>query len=331
MNKNLLFTFIWCFFSITIFAQNTLQLNINHKLGENDFALNQASENNLGNFFMVSRLEYYISEIVITHDGGMETALEDVYLLVDAPETTTFELGDYPISEVENISFHIGVDPDANHSDPVSYPSEHPLAPTFPSMHWGWAAGYRFVAFEGKSGSQNNQQTMEFHCLGDSNYWLSEIPVTTSAHNNVVTINLDADCNKLLEGIDVSAGVINHSETGEVKEVMTNFRDFVFTPTPVDTTVVMGIEDLNNVNEMALYPIPSVDVLNMTFTLDEAQTMNISISNVLGQTIVAVPQRDFVQGKNLISINTQDFVDGLYFINVETKEQLASQRFVVNK
>ena len=42
--------------SFSIIAQNTVQLNINHKLGTDDFAMNTAAQNNMANDFNISRL-----------------------------------------------------------------------------------------------------------------------------------------------------------------------------------------------------------------------------------------------------------------------------------
>ena len=79
----------------------------------------------------------------------METAIPNKWVLVNASEATEVDLGSHDVTNVEAVHFHIGVDSSVNHSDPASYPMGHPLAPVFPSMHWGWAAGYRFVAIEG--------------------------------------------------------------------------------------------------------------------------------------------------------------------------------------
>jgi len=407
MIKNILFCLVCCLFSLGMFAQNTVQLNINHQLGGADFGLNQAAENNLNNYFTVSRLEYYISNITITHDEGTETIIEDLHILVDASESGVLDLGSFPITDVESIRFYIGVDPLVNHDDPAAFPNDHPLAPKFPSMHWGWAAGYRYIALEGKGGSPDNLQTLEIHGLGDSNYSETpSIPLTASADNGVVVINLDADYTKLLENIDVSGGLIVHGEDGAAKQSLGNFRVFVFSPTidvmgtgaetgeglysisPISvntdaayewvvtdeygnivTTVntpdfvydfefngtytltlnvmdasgqtvsqtqeinissaLVGIEDLINVRTIELYPIPAVDFINLVLTLDDTQKMNISVVNVLGQTVSVVGREDFVQGVNLIKINTADFVNGLYFVNIEAAGRVAVQRFVV--
>jgi len=105
MKKILLFlVFVSCSIASAL-AQNNVQLIVNHKLGADDFALNQAVENNLGTPFQFNRFEYYIAEISITHDGGMVTQISDYWILVNAAFPTQEDLGDHMIPNVEKVSF----------------------------------------------------------------------------------------------------------------------------------------------------------------------------------------------------------------------------------
>ena len=124
-----------------------------------------------------TRLQYYISQMEITHDGGQVTPMTDLYILANGLVPKDFDLGSYAIDEVEKISFYIGVDQQSNHSDPALWPSGHALALQFPTMHWGWAAGYRFAAIEGKAGN-GFFFTYQIHALGDQHYGKAELDVT---------------------------------------------------------------------------------------------------------------------------------------------------------
>ena len=159
---------------LQILAQNEVVFNIHQKMGEQSFQFNVPVKNNLGNDFEFTRLQYYISEISIIHDGGQKTDVEDFWLLVSADQDVSASLGVFNIEEVEAIHFYIGVDPGHNHANPADYPTGHPLAPQNPSMHWGWASGYRFIALEGK-GSENLNQVVQLHGLWDDNYLLSRL------------------------------------------------------------------------------------------------------------------------------------------------------------
>ena len=185
------------------------------------------------------------------HDNENQTTIDDFWILVDASVDTQVDLGEHDITSVEKIILHIGVDPEHNHLDPSSYESSHPLAPKFPSMHWGWSAGYRFVALEGNGGPDYNQ-VIQLHGLGDVNYFTTRVAVEATAENNIINIELDADYAKALENINVSSGVIEHGESRQAKQCLENFRDFVFTPTNLISSTV----DFSEIIEFGVSPNP---------------------------------------------------------------------------
>ena len=59
------------------FAQTELVFNIQHKLNAYDFEINEPGMTNDSVVFTVSRLQYYVSEISVEHDGGQITAFPD--------------------------------------------------------------------------------------------------------------------------------------------------------------------------------------------------------------------------------------------------------------
>lgn len=294
-------------FGLFSHAQNDIQLNIHHKLGADDFALYTAAVNNLNNNFNVTRLEYYISEISILHDGGNETMIEDLWILVDATEPTQVDLGSHNLNEVEGIRLHIGVDEEHNHLDPGSYPSGHPLAPQLPSMHWGWAAGYRFIAYEGNGGPLYNQ-LFQLHGLGNDNYFQTEIPLTANAIDGQIDINLDADYARGLEDIVVKSGVIVHGEDGAAKKSLENFRDYVFSP----SATVSSTSELSILEKVEIYPNPGFDgTANLVVSTTEELTFDVVVSDLLGRKIQQV---NSVQGNTGLQLNLDG--SGLHFISV---------------
>ena len=73
------------------------------------------ASNNIGSTFHFTRVQYYLSQISIIHDGGTETLMEDTWILVNAEEDTQVDLGDHAITQVEAIHFYIGVEEEVNH------------------------------------------------------------------------------------------------------------------------------------------------------------------------------------------------------------------------
>ena len=288
------------------YAQNNVQFKINHKLGDADFAMETGAKNNIDHDFEVTRLEYYISEITITHDGGTETTIEDLWILVDADQDTQVDLGDHDINAVEKVSFSTGVDPDHNHLDPASYQASHPLAPKFPSMHWGWAAGYRFVAFEGNGGSAFNQ-LFQLHGLEDDNYFQTEIELDIVADNNEVLLNLDADYTRALEDINVNSGVIVHGGYGEAKQCLENFRDFVFSPVSETTSTI----DFSEVSKFEVFPNPANGTAILALETNQDLIYQVAVTDILGKQIMFF---DEVNSNSTINLDLDDA--GFYFVNL---------------
>ena len=98
----------------------------------------------------------------------------DKYILVNANQNN-YNIGEIELLDDDLISlnFNIGVEYNLNHADPSLQDSSHPLAPQFPSMHWGWAAGYRFAALEGmidKNQDSIMETVFQYHPVDDSYY-----------------------------------------------------------------------------------------------------------------------------------------------------------------
>lgn len=304
-------------------AQNNIKFKINHKLRNDAFQLNQASYNNIDHNFNVTRLEYYISEVSLIHDGGMETVFEDVWILANASAKTEVNFGDHNITTVEKIKFHIGVNPEHNHLDPTTYSPMHALAPKSPSMHWGWTAGYRFVAIEGNGGSNLNQ-LFQLHGLGDANYFTTEVELDITAENNVIEINLDADYARALEDIEVNAGVIVHGDNLQAQQCLENFRDFVFSP---EGTVIADV-DFTEVKNFSVYPNP-IQNGQTTISLDVSDFGNnydLSITSVDGKQMQYLNAINDGQSIDLINYNS-----GIYFVNLIKDNQVIITNKIIIK
>ena len=80
--KSVLQILFLLFISFTVFAQKNITVQINHLLNEEPFELEKDAQNNLGNKFMIDRLEYYLCSFSIVHDGGQTIIIDDSYVLV---------------------------------------------------------------------------------------------------------------------------------------------------------------------------------------------------------------------------------------------------------
>jgi len=269
------------------FAQTDVTLRINHKLGSADFAYDQVAQNNLGHEYKTTRLEYYLSQVTIVHDGGMETAvpLDTVALVQPGTElATSIPLGSYSVTSIESVKFYIGIQEPTNNEDPSLYSVDHPLGPKSPSMHWGWTAGYRFVAYEGFGGS-GFSQNFQLHGLGNENYFEIEKDVNVVDESGVLVMDLNADYTRGVENIDLNSGTVSHGSTGEAKQTLENWRDFVF------GNYAVGIETNSPTAVWSVYPNPSTGLVTLKVEANATAAI-VQVSNVLGEIVQTINLAD---------------------------------------
>ncbi len=321
MKKTLLLVFIISILGLDVVAQNNVVINFQHTLGTELFEFEKGAQNNMGDDFEVTRLQYYISEITIVHDNGIETPMTDVHILVDADKINEVDLGNHNISTVEMIKFHVGVGPDFNHLDPASYAADHPLAPQSPSMHWGWDPGYRFVAIEGFGGS-NYDQLFQLHGLGDGNYFETSIEMDVVAENNKVELYISADCAKILEDISVNNGVVVHGEILQARRALINMSDDVFTASgPLSSTV-----NLDGLKSFQVFPNPTYSgQTEVQINADLDGDYQIVVSNILGrQQMTAIEAK----GQKIVELNLP--TNGMYIITLlRDNIPLTSKKLIV--
>lgn len=316
--KRALQIFLLGIVAISVTAQNTVNIQINHLLDGVQYQNDIVATNDLGNDFKIDRLQYYLSGFSLVHDGGQITEVEDMYVLVSmmqSTDPTMIELGDYTFDNLEAVRFHFGVDEEANHADPSLLHPSHALAPKFPSMHWGWAAGYRFIALEGNSGA-NVDQELQFHCIGDEFYTLLEYPVSMSGETEY-TVQIDAEYGDLMDGIDISGGLILHGSLGQIQVLASNMTQKVFLGSNITSTL-----DSELVSSLHIYPNPTMDrMINVNLETATSDNM-VTVQDALGTLIYSNTQ---MQSRRI-----ELPVAGMYFLSVSdrTGKILATRKIV---
>ena len=308
--KNILSVAFALIFSLSAYSQSDVYLKINHLLGASPFAFNTTVSNNLFHNFEINRMEYYISSISISHDGGTVTNISNTWILANASTPIYQLLGNYNITSIESVSFSIGVETPTNHNDPSLLAASSPLSPKSPSMHWGWSPGYRFVAMEGMAGFTTPNQLFELHGLGDVNYYNQTIITTGTSDANGLVVELNADYEQAIKSINVAPGIISHGEINEAKNMLKNFRDNVFTATEATVTVD---EIAKGDNHFSMYPNPMRKGESLTVKYDGNLTdPTIEVMDLSGR-VIAIQKLD---NSNQFVFNGLD--KGVYFANLKS-------------
>ncbi|UTW63167.1 T9SS type A sorting domain-containing protein [bacterium SCSIO 12741] len=320
--KKILFTLI-SLASFSAFAQTQVNFEFHHFLGDDPFAIDQSATTAANYELNFNRLEFYVAEIDLVHDGGQVTRVKDIYLLENVKSRQIHNLGSFPVTDLEEVRFYIGVDSVANHDDPLKYSIDHPLAPKNPSMHWGWSSGYRFVVMEGKTGA-GLSQIYEIHALGDANYHQIVIPMDRSAENGTLSIDVAADYLKAFKTVDVSSGKILHSNFGEAIPFLRDFADNVFSAYSAPIT---GLEENQAENKMVVYPNPGKSgESSIRWEQPLTSTVQIQLQDASGRMISTQIIESGSTGMNLPEVGS-----GVYFISViQEGKPLQVQRWVVS-
>lgn len=317
--KKLLLPLVAILFTFNSFAQKKVTLTIKHMLGSTPFAFGTTSTNSLGQSFNITRVDYYISQITIIHDGGKTTSVPNKYILATGSANVNEELGTFSVTNVEGIKFHIGVEAPTNNGDPSLWPSTHPLAPKSPSMHWGWSAGYRFIALEGKAGPSLST-TYEMHGLGNANYFEQTVMAAGVNSGSNVNINLDADYREGVNGINVASGPIDHGANATDLELIKNFRDRVFKPGSGLTTSIKNIEQDA---ALSIYPNPSNGIFQIKLANSSSSITAAKVFDLTGREIMNIDL------KNIHSAELKIDTKGFYILKLYSDKQNVTSRKII--
>ncbi len=309
--------------ALTSHAQTQVNMEFHHFLGNETFALNQTATAEAGYDFNLNRMEFYVAEIDLVHDGGQVTRVKDIYLLENVKSRQIHNLGSHAVTVLEEVRFYIGVDSVANHDDPMQYTTDHPLAPKNPSMHWGWSSGYRFVAMEGLTGNSMSQ-IFEIHALGDENYHQVIIPMNRTADNGELTIDVATDFVKALKTVDISSGKILHSNFGEAIPFLRDFASYVFSAYTAPAT---GTEEYLDENRLSIYPNPGTSgESKLKWQSPLSTSVEVQVHDASGRLILNKTLEPGLQEMNLPQVQS-----GVYVVTIHGEDApMTTHRWVVS-
>jgi hypothetical protein len=215
------------------FAQKAVYLHLQPRVNGVGFQLNTNYTALDNKVFKLDHFDYYLSEIILTHDAGQEINLSQDIFLVE-PENHTFLLGNFDLNLIEQLNFTVGVpkkwnlQSGAESQDISLYPETHPLSFQTPSMYWGWLSGYMHMIIGGFSDSHSDGDPdtyFELHNLGGSNQQLVELNVTqTTTSANQIDIYVDCNIEQWIKNIPLATVGVSHDEVGVNKTILDNVQ-----------------------------------------------------------------------------------------------------------
>jgi hypothetical protein len=315
--------------AISLNAQmNSVVVSFEHNVGAYPMILNESIFPIWnGKNVIIKRAQFYLSQTEIQHPDNSIMPLSDQYMLVDASDPDAeFDLGSWEVDAAHGLTLHIGVDAEHNHLDPASYPSGHPLGFQSPDMHWGWAAGYRFLVIEGlvdNNGDGVPESIFQYHSLDDALYKSVQLSTETEAANDVLHLHMVLDYSKLFENIALSGNLIHHGSDPSNVLMMNNAANNGFITFPGIT----ASEDLNDNNlTVTASPNPANQSAVITYDLP-GNRLDLKVTNLLGQEIRTYSG---LPGSGTFTIDVTDLPKGIYqYTFSENGKLLAGKQIIV--
>jgi len=101
----------------------------------------------------------------------------------------------------------------------------------------------------------------------------------------------------------------------------------LYSGAPSDNLVI-GMDEMTNLNSMELFPNPTEDELNLRFTLNNKEDLNFIITDLSGKVS---QEHSFKanEGSNLVMFDTNSLSAGMYFLKIASGTSSKTMQFVV--
>ena len=88
------------------------------------------------------------------------------------------------------------------------------------------------------------------------------------------------------------------------------------------------LEGGSAINNLTIYPNPSRDVFNVSFTSDTKQNLKVRILNVIGEEIVNENLEQFI-GEYTKQIDLTNNAKGIYFLEIEANDGIINKKLIL--
>ena len=82
------------------------------------------------------------------------------------------------------------------------------------------------------------------------------------------------------------------------------------------------------IDNLTIYPNPSRDVFNITFTSEEVQDLQLRVLNVIGEIIYTQDLQQFV-GEYVKQVDLHQHTKGIYFLEITTNNGVINKKLIL--
>ena len=91
---------------------------------------------------------------------------------------------------------------------------------------------------------------------------------------------------------------------------------------------VIRIDGGTAIANLEVYPNPSRDIFNVTFTSEDVQDLKVRILNVIGEELVNEDLQQFI-GEYTKQIDLTNNAKGIYFLEIETYNRIINKKLIL--
>jgi len=88
------------------------------------------------------------------------------------------------------------------------------------------------------------------------------------------------------------------------------------------------VEGNTSINNLGIYPNPSRDVFNISFTSDTKQSLRVRILNIIGEELINDNLEQFI-GEYTKQIDLTNNAKGIYFLEIETNDGVINKKLIL--
>ena len=93
-------------------------------------------------------------------------------------------------------------------------------------------------------------------------------------------------------------------------------------------TLIRIESENSSIDNLTIYPNPSRDIFNITFTTNEKQDLEIRIINVIGERVFVESKQQFI-GEYTKQINLEEYPKAIYFLEIETDDGVINKKLIL--
>ena len=132
--------------------------------------------------------------------------------------------------------------------------------------------------------------------MGNENYHEIVLNTETSAVNGQISVDINADYTRALEDLDASTGMIYHGTAKFAKDLISNFKDMVFSSATVPASNLGAGKEA----PMVIYPNPSLDgIVHLRTHFLPTESLKLMIIDQKGQNVLELDLNIFSADINL--------------------------------